>query len=97
MSEPCNFIKTETLLLVFSCEFCNISKNTFFIEHLQWLLLYMERQFGKILAGVKQKLKSKITKVDPYVIAWTVKIKDKLVPVVVRYIPREFEVYKIPS
>ena len=35
----CNFIKKETLAQVFSCEFCEISKNTFFIEHLRWLLL----------------------------------------------------------
>ena len=27
---PCNFIKKETLAQVFSCEFCEISKNTFF-------------------------------------------------------------------
>ena len=26
-------------LQVFSCEYCDISKNGFFIEHLQWLLL----------------------------------------------------------
>ena len=25
----CNFIKTETLAQVFSCEFCEISKNTY--------------------------------------------------------------------
>ena len=30
----CNSIKEETLALVFSCEFCKISKNTFFTEHL---------------------------------------------------------------
>ena len=30
-----------TPTLVFSCQFCEIFKNTFFIEHLQWLLLYM--------------------------------------------------------
>ena len=29
-AEPCNFIKKETLTQVFSCEFCEISKNTFF-------------------------------------------------------------------
>ena len=29
-----NFIKKETLAQVFSCEFFEISKNTFFIEHL---------------------------------------------------------------
>ena len=28
--EACNFIKKETLALVFSCEFCEIFKNTFF-------------------------------------------------------------------
>ena len=31
--EACNFIKKETLAHVFSCEFCGISKNTFFTEH----------------------------------------------------------------
>ena len=33
-------LKKETLAQVFSCEFCEISKNTVFIEHLWWLLLY---------------------------------------------------------
>ena len=28
--QACNFIKKETLALVFSCEFCEISKNNFF-------------------------------------------------------------------
>ena len=28
-AKACNFIKIETLALVFSCEFCEISKNTF--------------------------------------------------------------------
>ena len=32
--EVCNFINKETLAQVFSCEFCEISKNTFFTEHL---------------------------------------------------------------
>ena len=31
--EAFNFIKKETLADVFSCEFCDISKNTFFTEH----------------------------------------------------------------
>ena len=31
---PCNFIKKETLTQVFSCEFCELSKNTFFTGHL---------------------------------------------------------------
>ena len=29
-TEACNFINKETLAQVFSCEFCEISKNTFF-------------------------------------------------------------------
>ena len=29
----CNFIKKESLAQVFSCEFCEISKNTFLTEH----------------------------------------------------------------
>ena len=33
--EACNFIKKETLVQLFSCEFCDISKNTFFTEHLR--------------------------------------------------------------
>ena len=36
----CNFIKKETLVQVFSGEFCEISKNTFFIEHLQTTVSY---------------------------------------------------------
>ena len=34
-ASACNFIKKETLARVFSCEFCKISKNTFFIEQLR--------------------------------------------------------------
>ena len=34
-----NFTKNKTLAQVFFCEFCEISNNTFFTEHL-WLLLY---------------------------------------------------------
>ena len=32
--EACNVIKKETLAQVFFCEFCKISQNTFFSEHL---------------------------------------------------------------
>ena len=37
--KACNFIKIESLAQVFSCEFCEISKNTFFTEQLRRLLL----------------------------------------------------------
>ena len=33
-SQASNFIKRETLVQVFSCEFCEISKNTFFTKHI---------------------------------------------------------------
>ena len=32
--QACNFIKKDTLAQVFSFKFCEISKNTFFTEHL---------------------------------------------------------------
>ena len=32
-AEACNFIKKDTLVQVFSCEFHEIFKNTFFVEH----------------------------------------------------------------
>ena len=31
----CNFIQKETLAQMFSCKFCEISKNTFFEQHLR--------------------------------------------------------------
>ena len=37
--QACNFIEKDSLAKVFSCEFCEISKNTFVTEQLQWLLL----------------------------------------------------------
>ena len=37
--EACNFIEKETLAQVFSCELCEISKNTFFTEHL-WMTAF---------------------------------------------------------
>ena len=44
--EACTFLKREALAQVFSCEFCEISKNTFFIEHLCWLLLHFGHYFA---------------------------------------------------
>ena len=35
----CNFIKKDTLTQVFSCEFCEIFRSTFFTENLRGLLL----------------------------------------------------------
>ena len=35
LPQACTFIKKDTLVQVFSSEFCEISKNTFFTEHLR--------------------------------------------------------------
>ena len=35
----CNFVKKEALALVFSCEFCEFLRTSFFIEYLRWLFL----------------------------------------------------------
>ena len=32
--QACNFIKKDSLAQVLSCEFCKISRNTFFTKHL---------------------------------------------------------------
>ena len=41
--EACNLVKKETQAQVVSREFCEIFKNTFFTEHLQWLLLQLAK------------------------------------------------------
>ena len=35
LRRPATLLKKQTLVQVFSCEFCEISKNTFFTEHLR--------------------------------------------------------------
>ena len=54
--QACNFIKKQTLAQVLSCELCEISKNTFFKEHLRWLLLLWSKaeiRCSKIEAKIK--------------------------------------------
>ena len=41
-AEACHFIKKETVAQMFSCEFCEIFKNTFFTEHLWTTLSRLE-------------------------------------------------------
>ena len=43
-----NFIKKETLAQVFSCEFCETSKNTFFTEHLWTTASEMKNTYLKV-------------------------------------------------
>ena len=47
-STASNLIKKETLAQVFSCDFCEISKNTFVTEHLRWLLLIKQSRWQLI-------------------------------------------------
>ena len=47
MKKAGNFIKKETLAQVFSGEFCKISNNTFFREHL-WMTVFKNRNFPGI-------------------------------------------------
>ena len=61
----CNFTKKETLAQVFSCEFCEISKNTFFTEHLwatasvyQTFLFFMKSIYGRGQRGVFKTLQN---------------------------------------
>ena len=58
--EACNFIKKETLAQAFSCEFRQISKNTFFTEHL-WATTSILRE-GRRLKQIEISIISKLTK-----------------------------------
>ena len=49
-AEACNFIKKETLAQVFSCEFWETSKNTFFKEHL-WTTTAVSSRIGRRFNG----------------------------------------------
>ena len=53
VDQACNFIKKETLALVFSCEFREISNNTFFNGHLRWLLLTFCVSLSSMTSKVK--------------------------------------------
>ena len=44
-----SLIKKETLAQVYSCECCEIFKNIFFIKHLRWLLLCINKTFPTTL------------------------------------------------
>ena len=42
--KACNFIKKSLWHSSFPVNFCETSKNTFFTEHLRWLLLFIFKQ-----------------------------------------------------
>ena len=59
----CNFIKNENLAQVFSCEFCEISKNTFLQNISGRLLLekwwiYVERSTDKVCEEINNSRRS---------------------------------------
>ena len=69
----CNFIKRESLAQVFSCEFCKISKNSFFIKHFrataskcsvlqkQWLTVLKNTLNTSLDGNTKKPLKTPVT------------------------------------
>ena len=51
--EACNYIKRETPTQLFSCEFCEIFRNSFFIEHLRtthsfWIFLRLCKSIWRV-------------------------------------------------
>ena len=60
-ARACNFIKKQTLAQVFSRQFCEISKNSFFPEHLQATVFESWRIFTK---NLKKKVFLKKTLVN---------------------------------
>ena len=57
-SQACNFIKKEPLAQVFSCEFCKISKNTFFYRTLLTAASYLSNIPKVKKSWVRQQAKS---------------------------------------
>ena len=53
-AQACNFFKKEALAQVFSCECCDISKNTFFTEHV-WKTASIIRQYNFASALILNK------------------------------------------
>ena len=77
-----NFIKKETLAQVFSCKFSEISKNTFFTEHL-WLVLLDQ----KTLIPASVKYQADMTKMTPFQVSLT--IFQNTSGVVILFIPNQ--------
>ena len=61
--EACNFIKKETLAQVFSCEFCEISENTFLTEHFRTTGSEYNRS-NRLIVGNCSKLTKKQQKTN---------------------------------
>ena len=59
--KACNFIKKEALAQVLFCECCKISKNTFFTEHVWWLLLKIKFWILRILTHLYNGFKTDLT------------------------------------
>ena len=74
MTEACNFIKKETLAQVFSYEFCQISKNTFFTEHLRATasILHEGRRLKQIEISIISKLHKENNKKNKNVLTFLI-------------------------
>ena len=72
--EACSFIKIETLAQVLSGEFCEISKNTFFTEHL-WAAVSVPFKNLRFRVGYWHVLESNLGGQTPGILAkWTAKL-----------------------
>ena len=56
-TETCNFIKKKTLAQVFSCEFCEILRTPFCIEHLGWPRLTLYWAFRILTIYIHNEIK----------------------------------------
>ena len=62
--QACNFIKKETSVQVFFCEFCKISKATFFPEHL-WATASVYYNLKNVYQIYKDINRSRIKHINP--------------------------------
>ena len=63
-TETCSFIKKETLAQFFSCEFCEISKNTSFTEHLWATASVNKMRISKYQRKLKPKILLVLARLD---------------------------------
>ena len=82
--------KKETLAQVFSCEFCEIFKNTFFIKHLRWLLLKKNQSFRALSMSKSRYIASLISYnlICLWILHWIFKVQSSMYLIV--FVQRSF-------
>ena len=73
LPEAATRVKKEALTQVFSCEFCEIFKNTFFTEHL-WAtasyLMKVRKTDNRVIHEIRSKL---LMKIEEFSLTWLMK------------------------